>query len=94
MSGEELTAFLHFMEREAAVGWFVNDLHRHRFAYETWPMLASTMSWHRIVRLDGRTSIARGFRPEEWHALLAREGLTEARVRRWFPFRLCVERLR
>jgi 2-polyprenyl-3-methyl-5-hydroxy-6-metoxy-1,4-benzoquinol methylase len=94
MSGEELTAFLHFMEREAAAGWFVNDLHRHGFAYAAWPLLASTMSWHRIVRLDGRTSIARGFRPAEWQALLAREGLAEARVRRWFPFRLCVERLR
>ena len=94
MSGTELTAFLHFMEREGAVGWFVNDLHRHRLAYDTWPLLASAMSWHRIVRLDGRTSIARGFRPPEWHALLAREGLDEARVRRWFPLRLCVERLR
>ena len=94
MSGPELTAFLHFMEREAAVGWFINDLHRHRFAYQTWPLLASAMSWHRIVRLDGRTSIARGFRPAEWHALLAREGLDAAQVRRWFPFRLCIERLR
>ena len=94
MSGTELTAFLHFMEREAAIGWFVNDLHRHRLAYQSWPLLASAMSWHRIVRLDGRTSIARGFRPAEWHALLAREGLDEAQVRRWFPFRLCVERLR
>jgi 2-polyprenyl-3-methyl-5-hydroxy-6-metoxy-1,4-benzoquinol methylase len=94
MSGEELTAFLHFMEREATAGWFVNDLHRHRLAYEAWPLLASTMSWHRIVRLDGRTSIARGFRPPEWRALLESEGLGEARVRRWFPFRLCVERLR
>jgi 2-polyprenyl-3-methyl-5-hydroxy-6-metoxy-1,4-benzoquinol methylase len=94
MSGEELTAFLHFMEREAALGWFVNDLHRHRLAYDSWPLLASAMSWHRIVRLDGRTSIARGFRPAEWQALLAREGIDEARVRRWFPFRLCVERFR
>ena len=94
MSGEELTAFLHFMERETAAGWFVNDLHRHGFAYAAWPLLASAMSWHRIVRLDGRTSIARGFRPDEWHALLAREGLDEACVRRWFPFRLCVERFR
>ena len=94
MSGDELTAFLHFMEREAQVGWFVNDLHRHRLAYDSWPLLASAMSWHRIVRLDGRTSIARGFRPAEWHALLERERLDEVRVRRWFPFRLCVERLR
>ena len=47
----------------------------------------------RIVRLDGHTSIARSFRPREWRAILDREGLREAHVRRWFPFRLCVERL-
>ena len=94
MSDAELSAFLRFMEAEAAAGWFVNDLHRHRFAYAAWPALAGLMGWHRIVRLDGRTSIARGFRPGEWRALLAREGLREARLRRYFPFRLCVERLR
>jgi 2-polyprenyl-3-methyl-5-hydroxy-6-metoxy-1,4-benzoquinol methylase len=94
MTSDQLVAFLRFMEREAAVGWFVNDLHRHRLAYEVWPLLASAMSWHRIVRLDGHTSIARSFRPDEWRALLAREGLEQARVRRWFPFRLCVDRFR
>jgi 2-polyprenyl-3-methyl-5-hydroxy-6-metoxy-1,4-benzoquinol methylase len=94
MTEDQLVTFLHFMEREAAAGWFVNDLHRHRVAYDTWPLLASAMGWHRIVRLDGHTSIARSFRPAEWRALLAREGLDLARVRRWFPFRLCVERLR
>ena len=94
MSDAELSAFLRFMEAEAAAGWFVNDLHRHGFAYAAWPMLASLMGWHRIVRLDGHTSIARGFRPEEWQTILDREGLAAARVKRYFPFRLCVERLR
>lgn len=94
MSDGELSAFLRFMEAEATRGWFVNDLHRHGFAYSAWPLLASTMGWHPIVRLDGHTSIARSFRPQEWRMILAREGLGEARVRRWFPFRLCVERLR
>src|SRR5690606_26306356 len=37
MSEAELAAFLRFMEREAAAGWFVNDLHRHGFAYVGWP---------------------------------------------------------
>jgi 2-polyprenyl-3-methyl-5-hydroxy-6-metoxy-1,4-benzoquinol methylase len=94
MSEDELAAFVRFMEAEATRGWFVNDLHRHGFAYATWPLLASVMGWHRIVRLDGHTSIARGFRPAEWRTLLDREGLAQARVRRRFPFRLCVERLR
>ena len=94
MSDRELTAFLGFMEAEAGAGWFVNDLHRHGVAYSAWPVLASLMGWHRIVRLDGHTSIARGFRPAEWRDILSAAGIREAMVRRRFPFRLCVERLR
>ncbi len=94
MSEAELVAFLRFIEAEAGAGWFVNDLHRHGFAYVTWPLLATAMGWHPIVRTDGHTSIARSFRPAEWQALLAEAGISAASVRRWFPFRLCVERLR
>ena len=94
MSETELIAFLRFMEAEAVGGWLVNDLHRHALAYLAWPLLASTMGWHRIVRLDGHTSIARSFRPGEWSGLLERAGIMDAQVRRRFPFRLCVERLR
>ncbi len=96
MSDEEIHAFLRFMEAEARLGWFVNDLHRHGFAYRGFPLLARIMGWHKMVREDGRLSIARAFRPEEWWRLiLAAEIDVEAPdVVRRFPFRLCVERLR
>jgi 2-polyprenyl-3-methyl-5-hydroxy-6-metoxy-1,4-benzoquinol methylase len=95
MSYTELIAFLRFMEAEASAGWLVNDLHRHRFAYHGYPVLAAAMRWHPIVRHDGKLSIARAFRPAEWRALLARAEVADAaRVVRRFPFRLCVERLR
>lgn len=94
MSHDQLIAFLRFMERQARVGWMINDLHRHRVAHLGYPLLAAAMRWHPIVRHDGRLSIARAFRPAEWHALLAEAGTAEARVVRRFPFRLCVERLR
>lgn len=95
MSEPELTAFLKFMEAQASRGWLVNDLHRHGFAYHGYPLLAAAMGWHPIVRADGRTSIARAFRPAEWRVLLARAGVADkARIVRRFPFRLCVERTR
>jgi len=94
MSHEQLVAFLRFMDRESRVGWFVNDLHRHGFAHASFPWLASVMGWHRIVRLDGTTSIARSYRPGEWPPILAEAGVEGARVRRRFPFRLCVEKIR
>lgn len=94
MTHGQLIAFLRFMEAEAARGWFVNDLHRHRFAHRGYPLLATLLRWHRIVRADGTLSIARSYRPDEWPPILAEAGITGAAVRRRFPFRLCVERRR
>jgi len=94
MTRAQLIAFLRFMEREARVGWLVNDLHRHRLSHWGFPILAGVMRWHRIVREDGTLSIARSYRPAEWPPLLAAAGIADARVFRAFPFRLCVERLR
>ena len=94
MSHDQLIAFLRFMEGHASAGWFINDLHRHGFAHWGFPVLATIARWHPIVRHDGTLSIARSYRPDEWPPLLAEAGITEAKVRRVFPFRLCVERPR
>ena len=94
MSDKELDAFIRFMEAKAARGWLINDLHRLSLPYHGFPLLARLLGVHRIVREDGRTSIGRAFRPEDWQAILKRAGAGQARIVRRFPFRLCVERLR
>jgi 2-polyprenyl-3-methyl-5-hydroxy-6-metoxy-1,4-benzoquinol methylase len=94
MTDAQLVAFLRFMEKEARVGWLINDIHRLRLAHVGFPILARLFGWHRIVREDGTLSVARGFRPAEWRPYLAEANVADvARVRRRFPFRLCVERL-
>ena len=96
MTDEQLQDFIRFMEKQATRGWLINDLHRHTLAYQSFPWLAWLIGAHRIVREDGRLSIARAFRPAEWREILAAAGLPDgaARIVRRFPFRLCVERLR
>ena len=96
MNGEELIAFLQFMEAEARRGWIVNDLHRAWLPHAAFPLLARAMGWHKIVREDGRLSIARSFRAGEWRDMLDAAGIAPgaARVVRRFPYRLCVERMR
>jgi 2-polyprenyl-3-methyl-5-hydroxy-6-metoxy-1,4-benzoquinol methylase len=91
MTRAELVTFLRFMDANAKCGWFINDLHRHSFAWLGYPLLARLMRWHPIVRHDGRLSIARAYRPDEWPPLLEEAGVQGACVRRVFPFRLCVE---
>jgi hypothetical protein len=94
MSEEELLRFLRHMEGQATRGWMINDLHRHRLAHLGYPLLARMLGVHRIVREDGRLSIARSFRPADWRRILEQAGVEGARIVRRFPFRLCVERLR
>ena len=94
MTQDQLIAFLRFMDREAIRGWFVNDLHRHAFAYRGYPLLARLMRWHPIVRHDGQMSIARSYRACEWPPLLEEADITGARIQRYVPFRLCIECLR
>ncbi|MFC3097544.1 methyltransferase domain-containing protein [Alteraurantiacibacter palmitatis] len=94
MTGDQLAAFLRFMDAEAQAGWLVNDLHRHTFSYLGYPLLARLLGAHPIVRKDGQTSIARAFRPAEWHSMLDMADIQGARVQRFFPYRLCVSKIR
>jgi 2-polyprenyl-3-methyl-5-hydroxy-6-metoxy-1,4-benzoquinol methylase len=95
MTDVQLRDFLRWMESNSDRGWFVNDLHRHGFAWLGFPLLAALLRVHPIVREDGRLSIARSFRPDDWRKILADAGAAPGvRIRRYFPFRLCVERLR
>jgi SAM-dependent methyltransferase len=89
-----LIRFLEWQEANARIGWFVNDLLRHPFSYYGFALLSRVMMWHPFVRHDGPVSISRAFRPEDWTVLLAKAGAHQARIEPWFPFRLCVSRMR
>ena len=96
LADDQRVRFIQWMEARAAVGWFVNDLYRHPLPYFGFKALAGVMRWHPFVRHDGPVSIARAFVPGDWRRLLARAGLSsiEADVRRRFPYRVCVSRLK
>lgn len=95
MEDEEIVHFLTWMEARARLGWFVNDLHRHWFAYHGFRVLSAVMGWHPFVQHDGPLSIARAFRREDWKVLLEKAHLTgKAELKWWFPFRYCVERVK
>jgi 2-polyprenyl-3-methyl-5-hydroxy-6-metoxy-1,4-benzoquinol methylase len=93
LTDAEVVRFLRWLDRHATRGWFVTDLHRHSLAYHGFPWLARVAGWHRIVRLDGQISIARGFRRPDWERLLAVAGVS-AEVRSCFPFRHGIGRLK
>ncbi len=88
----KVVEFIRWMQRTAGVGWFVNDLHRHRLAYYGFRALAGVARWHRFVGHDGAVSITRAFVRADWERYLAEAGAT-AEIRWMIPFRLCVSHL-
>lgn len=90
----DVVRLLAWQEETASHGWFVNDLHRHWFAWAGFSALAWVARWHAFVQHDGALSVRRAFIPGDWRALLAAAGVAEARVRWHLPFRLCVGRLK
>ena len=91
-----LVRFLAWMESQARIGWFVNDLHRHPLPYHVFGASARALRFHYFVQHDGPISIARAFRPADWRRLLDGAGIAPAAAEiRWrFPFRLCVARVK
>jgi hypothetical protein len=91
-----LIRFISWMEANAAIGWFVNDLHRHPVPYHLFRVLSRALRFHHFVQHDGPISIARAFTAADWQHVLAAAGVprAEAEVARRFPFRLCVARVK
>ena len=92
LTDDEVIEFLRWLRQNAAKGWFIGDIHRHAIPYYGFPILARLMLWHRIVRDDGRISVARAFRRAEWEGYLRAAGIpdTEAEITWYLLFRLCV----
>lgn len=92
---DDIVRFVGWMETGAARGWFVNDLHRRRLAYESFKILSAALRMHRFVQHDGPVSFARSFVASDWRRYLALAGVREGvEVQSWTPFRLCVARIR
>ena len=92
----EIVRFLAWMERTAALGWFINDLKRARGSYIGFTLLAHAMRWHRFVQHDGPVSIQRSFREADWQRHARDAGLDAGAVQigdAW-PGRLCVGRVK
>jgi 2-polyprenyl-3-methyl-5-hydroxy-6-metoxy-1,4-benzoquinol methylase len=90
----ELVRLIQWMEQNAAVGWFINDLSRAPVPYHLLGWFARALRLHPFVQHDGPVSIARAFQPDDWRNLCARAGLHEddVAIRAWQPARLCVSR--
>ena len=85
----EIVRFLQWLDRHAARGWFISDLHRHPAPYFLAKSLLSVAPVGAMVRNDGPVSVLRAFTRGDWEKLLdAAEIPPRQRRIDWsFPFR-------
>ena len=91
---EDVVRFLDWMERNAQLGWFVNDLSRAPVPYHLFRWFSKAAGLHPFVQHDGPVSFLRAFVPEDWTRLCTRAGLSrnEFQILGYKPARLCVSR--
>jgi len=90
----EVRKFLRWMEQNAEVGWFINDLSRAPIPYHLFRWFSRLMRLHPFVQHDGPVSIARAFTADDWRKLCAAAGLdkNQYELQAYKPGRLCVSR--
>ena len=94
LSDAEIVCFLQWMEQNAQVGWFINDLSRNAVPYHLLKVFTRVAGLHPFVQHDGPVSIARAFVKEDWERMCAAAGLNlnEISIEGFTPARLCVGR--
>jgi SAM-dependent methyltransferase len=71
---------LRWMAEHATLGFFINDLHRHRIAYSFIRGFTRLFRFNRLIRNDAPLSVARAFRADEWPQHAVRAQLDPARL--------------
>jgi 2-polyprenyl-3-methyl-5-hydroxy-6-metoxy-1,4-benzoquinol methylase len=87
---DELIGMFRWMSGNSVLGFFINDLHRHPFAYYSIRMLTSLFSKSYLVKNDAPLSVRRGFKKKELSALLDKAGISNYTIRWRWAFRWLV----
>ena len=92
LSEEQIVRFLIWMETNAQLGWFINDLSRSSIPYRLLLAFSKLARLHPFVQHDGPVSIARAFVAEDWRRMCAAAGLRleQITIENLRPARLCV----
>lgn len=76
-----------WMKKNAALGFFINDLQRHLLAYHSISILTKLFSKSYLVKNDARLSVLRGFQKKELSSLLQSAAITSYQLQWKWAFR-------
>lgn len=84
---EALQQMMGWMSSKSSIGFFINDLHRHRLAWASITILTQLFSRSYLVKNDAPLSVKRGFSRREWHDIMQRAGVTNYSITWKWAFR-------
>ena len=87
---EELVKQLQWMQENSAVGFFINDLQRNRFAFHSIKIITKMFSSSYLVKNDAPLSVVRGFHKNEWIKILESAGIKNFSVKWEWAFRYLI----
>ncbi|MGC1460592.1 MAG: methyltransferase domain-containing protein [Terracidiphilus sp.] len=94
LAEDQIVRFLRWMEHQAELGWFINDLSRAPIPYHSIRLIAKLARLHPFVQYDAPVSVARSFVPGDWQTMCAAAGLgsNDISIQHFKPARLCIAR--
>ncbi len=87
---QQVAQLLRLMHDTVRIGFLINDLQRHAFAYCSIQWLTQLFSSSYLVKHDAPLSVLRGFHREEWYELLSEALVANASVSWEWAFRYLV----
>ena len=86
----QLLQMIKWSEENCTLGFFINDLHRHRMAFYLIRYLTKFFSRSYLVKHDASLSVARGFKRADWEKLFRESGLGDFQLSWRWAFRWLV----
>ena len=78
---------MQWMAKNAVLGFYINDLHRHPLAYYFIKSATKIFSRSYLVKNDAPLSVLRGFRKKEWREILQNAGIMNYTIKWKWAFR-------
>jgi 2-polyprenyl-3-methyl-5-hydroxy-6-metoxy-1,4-benzoquinol methylase len=86
-TNEQLVSFFNQLKTQVRVGFVINDIHRHWFAYHSIKWLTRLFSKSPMVQHDGPLSVLRAFSKSELVEIMKRAGIERYSIRWMWAFR-------
>jgi hypothetical protein len=86
-SSKQLIEFFKQLKDQVSIGFIINDIHRHWFAYHSIRLITKFFSRSSMVKNDAPLSVLRAFSRDDLNTILTNAGIKNYQIRWRWAFR-------